>query len=313
MVDRHILIGPSSADLGSRIASLANRPATLARVRAFPDGEACLSADLPDGLDEIVVVQGTHPPQDRHFVQLLQLVDIARARAARRIVAVVPYLAYARQDRRTAPGEALSALVVADALAAAGLDELVTVDVHEPRIFAGRALLVTDLTAHDLFADRLRREPPPRPVLVASDTGGGRRLEGLAQRLGWPLVVLDKIKAPDGATRYGPSAVAVAGRDAVVVDDLCSSGSTLEPLVRELEHRGAASIAIHLTHFLGDADALRARLGKGVDLCWTDTVPNPLARLSVAQTIVAHIEDAAPSTHLAAGAAADRRRARAQA
>ncbi len=286
-----LLIGPASEDLGADLAALLEWPSVSAHERVFPDGETCLDAVLPEGVAHCVIVQGTHPPQDRHLIQLLQLVQIARHHTCQRITCVVPYLAYSRQDRRTLPGEAITAHIVLDMLEAVGVSELVCVDVHNDAIFEHGTLTSTSLSAQPVLVRALEARQLLRPVLIASDAGGGRRLAGLARRLGWEMRVLDKIKSADGTTHYDALNFNLSGRDAVILDDLCSSGSTLVPLVARLTECGADRVVIGITHFFAKNEpGLLARLGRRVELIYTDTTARGRGRaLRIAPEVAMHL------------------------
>src|SRR5438046_5163770 len=104
-----LVIGPSSSVLGWKLQEELGISACPAELQIFPDGESCCRLALPDRAATVVIVHGTHPPQDRHLQQLYQLVDVAVARGAREVICVVPYLAYARQDRRETDCDSLSA------------------------------------------------------------------------------------------------------------------------------------------------------------------------------------------------------------
>lgn len=292
MADSCLLIGPASAKLGHDLATLLDWPSVTAALRVFPDGETCLDAVLPAGTGRCVIVQGTHPPQDRHLMQLLQLVQVARSQGVRHVTCVVPYLAYSRQDRRTRAGEAVTADIVLDMLRAAGAADLVCVDVHNEAVFQRHPMPCHSLSALPVFARELKARGFADPVLIASDAGGGLRLGAVAEQLGWPISVFEKFKADDGTTYYERSRRAFAGKDVVVLDDLCSSGSTLTPLVAELRACGAQRIVIGISHFFADEEALQRRLGADVELIYTDTTQiGPHAR-SVAPDLAAHLMQA---------------------
>ena len=287
-----LLIGPASSGLGHALAGELGLAAVDAQVRIFPDGECCVSAEIPEHPGRVIILQATHPPQDRNLQLLYQLIEAAKHRGARQIVCVVPYLAYARQDRRSSASEPLSSQIVVRTLAMLGADALVTVDVHNPDIFAAVPLQATNLAAAPLLVERLRTVASSNLMLVSPDRGGRRRTRALAEQLGLRFWVYEKTKDDTGRTWFSSEATVLAGRHAVVVDDLCSSGSTLVPFCRQLLEDGVRRISICITHMLADPTRLRDLLGDNHEIVCTDSVPTAPAAVSLAPLIGRHLREA---------------------
>ena len=285
----HLVIGPSTPDLGRRLAAETGYSFTEAELQIFPDGESCCRCALPDGIGSAVIVQGTQPPQDRHLQQLMQLVDHAAARGASDITCVVPYLAYSRQDRRMKPDDPLSSQAVLRALAALGMTRLVTIDVHNPRIFGYCDSACTSLSASEPIVEFLSAQGLDRPVLVSPDEGGRERIGRIAARLGWPVRICSKNKDPDGRTWYEGIEDGLTDCDAVVIDDLCSSGSTLLPLAEQLYRSKVRRILFGITHFFADADALAAKIGGDVRFFSTNSIPSKVSTIDLAPLIADHL------------------------
>lgn len=287
--DTLVFVGPASPDLGRDIALKINAPVVHANVRLFPDGESCVSGCVSGAHKRLVIVQGTHPPQDRHLQQLYQMVEAARSQGDQEIICVVPYLAYSRQDRRSRPGEPLSAEIVLRTLQLLGADEVVTVDVHNPRIFDGVTMRWTSLSMVQSVARHIASLSLAAPLIVAPDAGGERRTRLVAEQLRYPTLVLSKSKTDDGKTSYGRLGSEVSGRDAVVIDDLASSGSTLIPLVEALRAARTKSISLVVTHLFADTAALQAAVGPEVRISSTDTVPSAASQISLAPVVASYL------------------------
>jgi len=285
--------GPSSVHLGCELTDLTGLESAEVSCRVFPDHETCVRVKGSLNGRVVVVLQGTHPPQDRHLQQLYQLVEVAASQGAARIVCLVPYLAYSRQDHRSNAGEPLSGVIVLRTLAMLGADTVVTIDIHNPKMLDGAPLSVVNLFAHDLMAERLRRDGLVNPVLVSPDEGGRSRVEAISGLLGWPLIVCQKQKDETGFTWYGQQSAPldVEGRDVAVLDDLCSSGSTLTPLVRYLKEHHANCIYYAVTHFFADGSKLESTLGVPITILGTNTIPSPWGRLSVAPLLAQWLRD----------------------
>lgn len=287
-----VCTGPGGAHVGDALAASLGLPRAEVETRTFPDGELSvrIAGDVRGA--EVVIVQGTHPPQERHLQELYQLIEAAHAAGAASIVAIVPYLAYARQDRRSRDGEALSSQIVLRTVAMLGARTLVTFDVHNPVSYRSERLEAVNLTAGPLF-ERWLAEQADAPVLIAPDDGAWPRAAAVAERLDLPVARCAKHKDPDGRTWYdGAPTHEVRGRHAVVIDDLCSSGSTIAPLSRHLEAHGAQRLTFAVTHLLADPDAVLRQLHLPAEILSTDTVPGPAARLSVVPELAAWLSDA---------------------
>jgi ribose-phosphate pyrophosphokinase len=266
--------------------------------RRFPDGETLVQVRAPLEGATVAIVQGTHPPQDSRLQELYQLVDVAVAGGAERVLCVVPYLAYARQDRRSAPGEAASGAIVLRTLAMLGASELVTVDVHSPRLLAEASFPAASVSAAEGVADWIRSLRLEEPLVVSPDAGGVERAERVAAALACERLALRKSKDRSRGTWYDGGVAEVEGRDVVVVDDLCSSGSTFVPLARHLHASGARRLAYCVTHFFADADALEAKVGFPVEIAGTDTIPTRWSRISVVPLLGRWLRERVPAPAL---------------
>lgn len=245
-----IVAGTASQDLSSAIASELATETVASEVERFPDGELRPIVDeMRD--DDVYVVQSTGPPVNDHIVELLLLLDACRRAGAGRLTAVVPYFGYARQDRRSRAGQAVAARVIADALAAAGVDRLVVVDPHVAAIEAMFAVRVEMLTALPVLAERLAPVVPADAVVVSPDLGGVKLAERYASVLGLPVAVIRKARVSGTTVRAVELVGHVTGRPPVIVDDMISTGGTIEAAAGLLLDQGAtAEITVAATHGL---------------------------------------------------------------
>ena len=247
------------------------------------------------------VIQPTGPPVSDHLVELLLLLDACRRGGAGRITAVLPYFGYARQDRRSQAGEAVGARVVADALAASGAQRLVVVDPHTAALEAMCGIPVEMLTAVPALADALAPEVPGSAVVVAPDLGAVKLAEHYASLLHRPVAVVRKTRMTGATVRAEEIAGDVAGRPAVIVDDMISTGATIEAAARVLLAHGAApAIVVAATHGLLVAGAA-GRLGRLPVQCTvtTDSLPcgHPPAPLLQVESIAPLLADAISRLH----------------
>jgi ribose-phosphate pyrophosphokinase len=245
-----IVSGSANPSLASAIANYLGVDSGGCSLQRFPDGELRPVVENVCGSD-VYVIQPTSPPVNEHIVELLLLLDACcRARAAR-VTAVVPYFGYARQDRRTTPGQALGSAVVADAIAAAGADRLVIVDPHTPALEAVCRIPVETLSAAPALSGQLVGKLPEGVVVVAPDLGAVKLAERYAALLHAPVAVVRKERESGSAVTALDIAGDVRGRSTVIIDDMITTGATIEAAVGLLRLHGAAQdIFVAATHGL---------------------------------------------------------------
>jgi ribose-phosphate pyrophosphokinase len=286
-----LCVGSASGHLRDELVALTGLPAAELALREFPDGEICVRVlDDVAGAD-VVVVQGTQRPQDRNLQELYQLMDIAAGMGARRVLCVVPYLAFGRQDRRSRPGEPLSFHLAPRTVAMLGADRLVCVEAHNPEALRATPLPADSLSITPLFADWVAGSGLRSPLVLSPDAGGAGRAEAVARRVGCPAAACRKVKDDAGVTSFAELPSGLAGADVVVVDDVCTTGTTLWPLAERLRECGAASVTYLVGHLFRDGDELAGELGAGASVVSTTTIPAGGTRISVAPMLATAITD----------------------
>lgn len=257
-----IACGSGSRRLASAVAARLGANGVVGEVERFPDGELRPSVPELRGVD-VFVVASTGPPANDHIVELLLLIDACRRAGADRVTAVVPYLAYARQDRRNGVGQAIGARVVATALGSSGADRLVAVDPHNLALEAAFGIPVEMLSAVSALSDSLLPEAAPDAVVVAPDFGAAKLAERYGALLGLPVVVVRKSRVSGSSVRAKGLVGEVEGRHAVIVDDMISTGATIASTVELLLADGALpGMVVAATHglFVGGAVTRLAEL-----------------------------------------------------
>jgi ribose-phosphate pyrophosphokinase len=237
----------------------------------------------------VYVIQPTSPPVDQNLVELLLLLDACRRAGARRVTAVVAYFGFARQDRRSRPGEAVGARVATDVIAAAGADRLVVVDPHAPGFEAMCAIPVETITAVHVLIGALGARTLDVQVVVAADLGAAKLAEQFAAPLQLPVAVVRKSRLSGSSVHADELVGEVEGRRAVIVDDMISTGATIEAAARLLAARGAAPHPLVVaTHglFVGGAVDRLGHLGIA-RLLVTDTIALPAHGLALEVCTVA--------------------------
>lgn len=272
-----LLSGPGHPELARAVAGALGIEPSPCRTERFPDGELHAEVQAHVRGADVYIVQPTSPPADPRLVELLFLADACRLSGADRVTAVVPYLGYARQDRRTAPGGALGARLVGSLLGAAGISRLVALDLHSAQVEASFPFPVEHLSAVPIVAEALRPSAATPEVVVAPDLGAVRLAERYATRLGLPMAVVHK-------TRIGAAEVAVRGvtgdvgaRRPIIVDDMISTGGTIEGAVGALLAAGAKPpVVVAASHLVLPVEAAARLAALPIDrLVTTDSVPGP--------------------------------------
>ena len=267
-----IVPGSANTVLAGAIAkSLDTEPVTC-KLDRFPDGEMRPVVNPVRG-DDVYVIQPTGPPVSDHLMELLLLLDACRRDGAGRITAVVPYFGYARQDRRGRSGEPVGARVAADALAASGAQCLVVVDPHSAALEAMCGIPVEILTAVPALAEALAPDVPGDAVVVAPDLGAVKLAKHYASLL--QVAVVRKTRLTGATVRAEEIAGHVAGRPAIIVDDMISTGATIEAATQVvLAHGGTSVIVVAATHGLLVGGAARRLRGLPIRrVVTTDTLP----------------------------------------
>ena len=267
-----VVPGSANRALALAVADRLGTGPTACEIERFPDGELRPVVEGVRG-EDVYVVQPTGPPVNEHLVELLLLVDACRRAGAERITAVVPYFGYARQDRRLLEGEAVGARVCAEALAAGGADRLVVVDPHTAALEAMCSIPVEMLTALPLLATAIGEIVPGEAVVVAPDLGAAKLAERHAATSRRGVAIVRKARVSGEAVHASELIGDVAGRPAVIVDDMITTGATIEAAVGVLRAHGGTDMTVAATHGVLTAGAAEriAALGVGRVLV-TDTL-----------------------------------------
>jgi len=246
-----LLSGSANPRLAQAIAGLLGEPLTRCHHEEFPDSEQHVEILESVRGSDTYVIQPTSPPVDSHLVELLLLGDAARRAGAARVTAVVPYFGYARQDRRASGREPVAARLIADLIAAGGLGRVVAVDLHTAALEGFFSIPLEHLSAVPLLAERVRPFVPDNAVVVAPDLGAVKLAERYAGLLHQPIAIVHKIRITGEKVSVRGIVGDVQGRAPLIVDDLISTGGTIEAAVKALlQARCAPEITVVASHAL---------------------------------------------------------------
>jgi ribose-phosphate pyrophosphokinase len=286
-----IVIGGSTSEaLASKVAKELGVELGGLEVRRFPDGEKYLRV-LSEVKDQTVaVIQSVHHTPDELLFEYLLLTDALKDLGAKRVIAFMPYFAYARQDERFKPGEALSFKTVSKLIESVGTDEIYTIDMHQHRVIrSSEAFRIPthNLSAMPLIADYVKKTGKlEKPLVIGPDAEAEQWAKLAAERLGTDYDVFEKKRLGDAHVEVRPRRSSAHGRDVLIVDDIISTGGTIVEAVKILQSQGAQRIQVACTHPILAPGALAKINSAGVqDVVGTDTVPSPISRVTVAPLI----------------------------
>ena len=245
-----LVVGPASRLLGQEVAGLLSVQPVAYDSRRFPDGEA--EIDIRESIRgrDVYLLQATSPPVDQHLMELLLLADACRRAGAARLTAVIPYLGYARQDRRT-DRRSLGARVAANVIGTGGFDRLMLIDAHTASIEGFFDIPIDHLTAVPILADAARSSRQDNAVVVAPDLGGVKRAREYARLLDLPMAFVHKTRLTGETVEAHGVIGEVRDRIPIIVDDMLSTGGTIEAAVSALLMAGAIEPAtVVVTHAL---------------------------------------------------------------
>ena len=279
-----ILPGPASNELGEKIAELSGLEKIPVAYKIFPDGENYirLEGDVKD--EDLAIIQTTSAPQDTNLMQLAFIAAAAKRNYARKVTAVVPYLAYARQDKVFLQGENVNVETIAGMLHSAGVDELVTVNVHSEKALSKFPFSVKNLTAIPLLADYFVKRGLKEAFVVAPDKGAMYIAEQAQRVLGGGVGYLEKQRdRHTGQTIQTGDNLDVKGQTAIIFDDIISTGGTIVGAAHILDEQGARQVFAACVHPLLINDAEKRILEAGVEeIVGTDSIPRRESKVSLA-------------------------------
>jgi ribose-phosphate pyrophosphokinase len=269
-----IISGNSNIPLAKAVGEYLKLPLTKAIVRRFADGEIFVEIEENVRGEDVYLVQSTSAPTNDNLMELLVMTDALRRASANRIIAVIPYFGYARQDRKSAARTPISAKLVANLITHAGVDHVLTLDLH-----AGQIQGFFDIPTDNLFgapvftADIRQRLNSTSTTVVSPDVGGVVRARALAKRINAPLAIVDKRRERAGESEVMNIIGSVEGQTCILVDDMIDSGGTLCNAAAALLDQGATDVYAYISHGVLSGTAVERVSGSKLkELVITDSI-----------------------------------------
>ncbi len=230
---------------------------TDASIRRFADQEVFVEIHENVRGEDVFVIQSTSFPANDNIMELLITIDALRRASAKRITAVIPYYGYARQDRKQSPRTPISAKLIANMIVAAGVNRVLTLDLHAGQIQGFFDIPLDHLYSAPVFvSDIMERYADKNPVIVSPDVGGVIRARAFAKRLHAELAIVDKRREKAGVSEVMNIIGDVDGRHCILVDDIVDSAGTLCNAAQALIDKGAISVSAYVTHGILSSDAI---------------------------------------------------------
>ncbi len=268
-----IFAGRASRTLAEKIAKAYGASLGDVTITEFSDGEFQTSFEETVRGQDVFLVQSTMPPSDNLF-ELLLMVDAARRASARKIIAVIPYFGFARQDRKDKPRVAIGAKLIANMLMAAGIDRIMTMDLHADQIQGFFEVPVDHLFGSTIFSGEIEKLNTGNMIMAAPDAGGAKRANSYAKRLNVGLALCHKHRRKANEVAEMTVIGDVKGKDVVLVDDMCDTAGTLTTAADLFMDQGAKSVRAFCTHAVLSGPAYdRIANSKITELIVTDTIP----------------------------------------
>jgi len=269
-----VFSGNANPQLAKRICEWLDAPLGSALIGRFSDGETRVEIESNVRGRDVFVIQPTCAPANEHIMELLITVDALRRASAQRITAVIPYYGYGRQERKSAPRTPITAKLVADLLESAGVNRILTLELHTSAVQGFFNVPVDHLFSKPVFFEHLARMELSNPIVVSPDAGGVERARALAKLLDCGLAIVDKRRDRPGVSQVMHLIGDVKDKTAILVDDICDTAGTLSQAANVLKERGATRVIAAVTHGILTGPAVERIEKSAIDtLMLTDSIP----------------------------------------
>ena len=273
--DLTVFTGNANPDLAREVAGHLGVGLGRALVSTFSDGE--VNVEIMENVRDrdVFVIQPTCAPSDRNLMELLIMIDALKRSSAGRVTAVMPYFGYARQDRRPRTARvAITAKLVADAIAVAGADRVVAMDLHADQIQGFFSIPVDNIYAAPVLNSELWRQQPDNLLVVSPDVGGVVRARAMAKQLGAELAIIDKRRPRTNEAKVMHIIGAVDNHTCVLMDDMVDTAGTLSEAATALKEAGAKQVKACCTHPVLSGPAVERIIASDLDeVVVTNTIP----------------------------------------
>jgi ribose-phosphate pyrophosphokinase len=282
-----VIAGKSSEDLARKLSKKIKANLVKSEIRTFPDGESKITLRGNLSKKKSIVVQSIYPPVDTNLIQALSLISKAKETSSK-VIAVIPYMGYARQDREFLTGEIITMKVLAKLFKGAGASEIIVVDIHSKFGLKHFTIKSKNVTAIPDLVKYFKKLSLKNPLVISPDQGGKERTKKFAKTFGSEYITLEKKRnRKTGKVQIKTkNADEVAGRDIILVDDMISTGGSITNATRFLKKQKCRRVYVACTHALLMNDAAKKIRKAGVtNIISTNTIPGKTSIVDVSDTI----------------------------
>ncbi|BAG83515.1 MAG: ribose-phosphate pyrophosphokinase [Candidatus Azobacteroides pseudotrichonymphae] len=268
-----VFSGTKSRYLAEKICKNLNCPLGQMNIEHFADGEFAISYEESIRGFHVFLIQSTFPGTD-NLMELLLMIDAAKRASAKSIIAVVPYFGWARQDRKDKPRVAVGAKLVADLLSVAGINRLITMDLHADQIQGFFNVPVDHLYASTILIDEIKTWNLANPTIATPDVGGTKRANSYAKHLDVPMVICYKLRKKANEVSDMKIIGDIKGMDVILIDDMVDTAGTITKAADLMIAEGANSVRAIASHpVMSDPASIRIDHSALTGIIFTDTIP----------------------------------------
>jgi len=281
-----VIAGKSSEDLAKKLSRKIKANLVRSEVRIFDDGESKITLNGEISKKRAIVVQSIYPPVDTNLIQALSLISKAKETSSE-VIAVIPYMGYARQDREFLPGEIITMKVLGKLFKGAGASKIIVVDIHSMVGFKHFKLKTKNVSAIPEFVQYIKKLSLKNPLVVSPDQGGIQRAKEFAKELGSEYIALEKTRdRKTGRVQIKTKNIDVANRDLILVDDMISSGGSIVKATQFLKKQNCKKVYVACTHALLMNDAEKRIKKAGVTKIFSaNTIPGKTSIVDISNAI----------------------------
>lgn len=282
-----LIAGTSHPKLAEKVSKKLALPLTPVLIKKFPNSEIYVRIGKKVRGDDIFVLQTFGANVNDSLMELLIIIDALRRSSAGRINIICPNLGYSRQDRKTQSHEPISAKLVANLITTAGADRLITIDLHASQIQGFYDIPLDHLGGYPLIARYIKRKKYTDLVVVAPDIGAAKKTHKVADLLGCPIAIVDKVRTGHGISEVAHLVGDVKNKTALLIDDMVDGGGSICGAAEAVQKFGAKKIIIGATHAFLNGEAIsRLKASAADQIIFLDTVPIPKEKRFKKMTII---------------------------
>ena len=269
-----VFSGTANIEFSKSVAKYLSLPLSEATINRFSDGEIGVQISESVRGRDVFIIQSTCAPANANLMELLIMSDALKRSSANSITAIIPYFGYARQDRKAAPRVPITAKLVANLIQVAGINRVVTLDLHSGQIQGFFDIPVDNLYGSIVFKDYLQRKNLKNPIIASPDIGGVARARNFAKTMGLDIVIIDKRREKANESEVMNIIGEVEGKDVILIDDMIDTAGTIVKAAKALKQNGATSVMAFCSHPVLSGQAYdRIENGELDELVVTDTIP----------------------------------------